>query len=60
MTSRVHTAVRPVRTAAVAVAAALACAALALTGGGPSNADKAGTAAVRAAPGAVAHGLIWD
>ncbi|WP_405941143.1 hypothetical protein [Streptomyces sp. NBC_00207] len=63
MTSRVHTTVRPVRTAAVAVA----CAVLALTAGGPSGADTAGAATVRAAsvplpaaPGAVTNGLIWD
>ncbi|MEW2416745.1 hypothetical protein AB0953_23875 [Streptomyces sp. NPDC046866] len=67
MTSRVHTAARPVRTAAAAVAAAVACAVLALTVGGPSAADTAVAGTVRAAsaplpaaPGAVTYGLIWD
>ncbi|WKV70888.1 hypothetical protein AW27_004765 [Streptomyces sp. PCS3-D2] len=67
MTSRVHTAVRPVRTAAVALAAAFVHAALVLTVGGPAGAVAAGAGTVQAAPaqlpaapGAVARGLIWD
>ncbi|MFE0603365.1 hypothetical protein ACFW2T_05925 [Streptomyces sp. NPDC058892] len=69
MTSRVHTAVRPVRTAAVALAAAVVHAALVLTVGGPAGAVAAGAGAgtvqaapqqLPAAPGAVARGLIWD
>ncbi|MFI5542371.1 hypothetical protein ACIA6E_01225 [Streptomyces sp. NPDC051815] len=65
MTSRVHSAVRPVRTAVVGAAAAavasVACAAafaFAFAVGGPSGTDVPAAAPVRAA--AAPYGLIWD